>query len=405
MERPITSTESLYLAIEASVGSFAMIRAVQGEFYANRCDQEAIQTAWQQSIHAHPHFRSVLRGRSWVDAGETFQPALEVVAARMDLHLLPHLRALDCSMSAICLWLYEDGFVFQASHSLTDGVGIQRLIHTFFDALRSVIRQEQNTARIKVIPVQQQYIDERSLAKLLGVKPTGFLPRWDKRFQAQVHIAGSSIRDMAAWRSRSIPLAHLVSPGDNKLLLSQILLKTARWMQECHPNKSVRCMLPVDLRKYGENPWVDGNLSLPLWLEITGRESASDLSQDIRSRIKNREPLQQADPIPMNKTWLQNCRNWLFIQLIKWSHRRHRYALNMIVSYLGKYDQESYSYGGFRCDSVWSSALFSGISPLQMHVTHDDQSVYFHISYQRQLFTEAQIENLFKQLKHPTSLV
>jgi hypothetical protein len=169
-------------------------------------------------------------------------------------------------------------------------------------------------------------------------------------------------------------------------------------MQTHHPNKTIRCMLPVDLRKYDTGSHFDGNLTLPLWLELTGNESAVDLSNEIRHQLKTMQPLHNAERMAFENDLLRGVRNWAFTQLVHWSFRRNRYTLNMVVSFLGRYEKSDYSTGSFQCDTMWSTALFSGISPVQINFIHDDAHIQFHISYLRKQFTELQIEDLFQRI-------
>lgn len=395
MRRKITATESLYLSIAETMGSFDIIRAVRGEFVTKERDLYSIEQAWNQASYMHPHFRQVLLHRHWVDPGEQHLPALSICPEDLDLLKLPHLIPLNCGISAIRLWVFRDGFVFQASHALTDGMGLQRLILAFFQCLKLSENGKLHRAQTTADSSNQRiWAHEREMAIACGVEPRGFIPRWDKKFQCQRSKNAGGAKGNVQWASKQVSLEDILRGDDPKFLLAKVVVTLSRWMQEIHPNDSVGCMLPVDLRKYLPNPDVDGNASLPLWLSLKGDESVQAVAEDIRARIKAGEPLQHAPRFPLTQRSQQQLRNWAFKQLQYWSFHRGTYALNAIVSFLGHCDIGAHSSDHFQCESVWSSALFSGICPLQLHITHNTQHVQVHLNYQQHLFTEAQVKAL-----------
>jgi len=288
----------------------------------------------------HPHFR---------------HQAIEI-----DIANLPHLPKIHCEESAVCLWLFNDGFVFQVAHSITDGAGLTQLIRTFFRVLRLA---------------DTTYGELSAMETLSPVN------------NCEAH-----------WAHRQLSIHKVLQSQDIKVLLGLIMVRVTQWMQTHHPNKTIRCMLPVDLRKYDTGSHFDGNLTLPLWLELTGNESAVDLSNEIRHQLKTMQPLHNAERMAFENDLLRGVRNWAFTQMVHWSFRRNRYTLNMVVSFLGRYEKSDYSTGSFQCDTMWSTALFSGISPVQINFIHDDAHIQFHISYLRKQFTELQIEDLFQRI-------
>ncbi len=144
--------------------------------------------------------------------------------------------------------------------------------------------------------------------------------------------------------------------------------------------------------------WELSDNQLKKTFEFKSFEAAVDLSNEIRQQIKAKKPLHNAERMALKNGLLRSARNWIFSQLVRWSFLRNRYALNMIVSFLGRYEKSAYSSGAFQCDTMWSSALFSGISPVQINVIHDDAHIQFYMSYLRKQFTELQIEDLFQRL-------
>lgn len=405
MRRKVTATESLYLSIESNVGTFSITRALKGTFSTASPPVADIEQAWHQANSKHPHFRRIVRGNYWVDMPENKHPHFRYEATKMNIGRLPHLPKLHCEESAVCLWLFNDGLVFQAAHAITDGAGLTQLIRTFFRVLRSIDTIHGELSAMETLsPVKNCDIDERTFAHRFVANFRGFMPRWDKQFSNQDRENQKSEPLEARWAYQQLSIQKVLQSQDIKVLLAHIMVSVTKWMQTHHPNKTIRCMLPVDLRKYDTGSHFDGNLSLPLWLELTGNESAVDLSNEIRQRIKAKEPLQNAERWSLENRLLRGVRNWAFTQLVRWSFLRNRYALNMIVSFLGRYEKSDYSTGTFQCDTMWSSALFSGISPVQINVIHDDAHIQIHMSYLRKQFTELQIDDLFRRISCSNTL-
>lgn len=399
MRRKVTATESLYLSIEASVGSFSITRAIKGTFLTAKPQISAIKEAWNRTCWIHPHFRRIVRKNHWEDMPSDQHPHFRHQAIEIDIANLPHLPKIHCEESAVCLWLFNDGFVFQVAHSITDGAGLTQLIRTFFRVLRSADTTHGELSAMETLsPVNNCDIDERTFARRFVANFNGFVLRWDKKFTNQGTENQKSEPLEAHWAHRQLSIHKVLQSQDIKVLLGLIMVRVTQWMQTHHPNKTIRCMLPVDLRKYDTGSHFDGNLTLPLWLELTGNESAVDLSNEIRHQLKTMQPLHNAERMAFENDLLRGVRNWAFTQMVHWSFRRNRYTLNMVVSFLGRYEKSDYSTGSFQCDTMWSTALFSGISPVQINFIHDDAHIQFHISYLRKQFTELQIEDLFQRI-------
>lgn len=419
MKRRVTSTESLYLAVEKSIGTFSMLRVMLGTFSDWEGSLDRLRKQWNLACEMHPHFRFVLKGNYWVDPSNDHQPDFEVVHETIELTKIPHLKPLDFHQSAVRLWVFQNGLVFQAAHALTDGMGLQNLILDFFKIMKedhanppfgaNAAGNKTRQSTLDAHHVQSEgsygtFINEREFALRHIDKPRGFVPKLDKRFRLQSQHRRQPLRNQASWIYHQGRIEPTLSGITEKELLSKLILTTAKWMQQIHPNTCVRCMVPVDLRKYEPTLRMDGNLSLPLWLELTGDESVHAVSKDLRNRIKRMEPLYNAEGWIMDLVGFRQLRKTFFLLLTRWGHYRKRYALNLIVSFMGQQKPMDHGFHGFDCETVWSTAVYSGICPMQLNVTFDERHVNYCISYHNQLFTPDQLRNLFELFAKPTPL-
>jgi hypothetical protein len=419
MKRRVTSTESLYLAVEKSIGTFSMLRVMLGTFSDREGSLALLRKHWNLACEMHPQFRFVLKGNYWVDPSNDHQPDFEVVNEAIELTKIPHLKPLDFHQSAVRLWVFQNGLIFQAAHALTDGMGLQNLIRDFFkimkvDHANPIFGAESagNTADQSTLDGDYAqshgsygtFINEREFALRHIDKPKGFMPKLDKRFRMQSEHPNQRLRNQASWIYHQGRIEPTLSGITEKELLAKLILTTAKWMQQIHPNTSVRCMVPVDLRKYEPTLKMDGNLSLPLWLELTGDESVHVVSEDLRNRIKRKEPLYNAEGWIMDFVGFRQLRKVFFLLLTRWGHYRKRYALNLIVSFMGKQKSIDYGFDGFDCDTVWSTAVYSGICPMQLNVTFDERHINYCISYHSQLFKPEQMHDLFELFAKPSDL-
>ncbi len=419
MKRRVTSTEALYLAVEKSIGSFNMLRVMIGKFTDWEGEIDRIRDHWNAVCLKHPQFLFVLKGNYWVEPKVGLSPGIEVVNEPLDLTRIPRLKPLDYHQSAIRLWVFENGLVFQAAHALTDGMGLQNLIVDFFNELNESGSEPLFNAQMVIETEDSQsihssangwdgdygaFMTEREFALRYIKKPRGFLPKVDKRFRVQSERPNLSFRKQASWIYHQAEIGQTLSGITEKQLLAKMIVTTSQWMQQIHPNSSVRCMVPVDLRKYEPSLPMDGNLSLPLWLELKGNESVDEVSKDLRNRIKQKEPLYNAERFPMEFVGMGYIKKAIFLCLTRWGHFTKRYPISLIVSFMGKHDPNKYGFDGFRCDTVWSTAVYSGICPMQLNVTFDEKHINLCISYHNQLFTTQQFGELLELLTRPSDV-
>lgn len=399
MSRNITPTESLYLTIEKSLGPFSILRVIRGSFSDQNSILLTIRGAWDFATRYHPNFRLVLRGNIWVENEEGWHAPINVEHRNIDLGEVPYLTSLDTYESNVRLWVFQDALIFQASHAITDGVGIQRLIERFFDRMKMSFGEDLNVS-LKDLSNNSNlnHCTERQIASKFRIKPRFFIPKIDQYFNRKSIINTEIISNNAAWNYKQIRLENVLHEEGGDKLLPILMLKISHWLRSLHPNNTIRFMLPVDLRKYDNTLEMDGNLSLPLWFDFNGDEGVTELSEDIRFKIKNKVVLRNADPWWLGGKLLFNIRNFVFVQLVNRCSERDCFPVSVVMSFLGKYNVENYHFSGFKCESVWSTALFSGIAPIQIHVTYDEENLQLHLSYYKQYFTQNDISDLFTGL-------
>jgi len=402
MSRSITPTESLYLMIEKSLGPFSILRVIRGSFSDQDSMLSTIRGAWDFATRYHPNFRLVLRDNIWVENEEGWLAPIKLEHRHIDLGEVPYLTSLDSYESNVRLWVFQDALIFQASHAITDGVGIQRLIDRFFDLMKMSFGANVNLSVKDISPNSNlNHCTERQIANKFRIKPRFFIPQINQYFNRKSTIQTALVPNHAAWDYKQIRLGYVLHEEGIDKLLPILMLKISQWLRTLHPNDTVRFMLPVDLRKYDNTIEMDGNLSLPLWFDLNGDEGVNQLSEDIRYKIKNKVVLRNADSWWLGSKLLSKIRNFVFVQLVKRSSKRDCFPVSVIISFLGKCNVENYHISGFTCESVWSTALFSGIAPIQIHVTYDDENLQLHMSYYKQYFTQSDINGLFTSLSSP----
>ena len=402
MSRSITPTESLYLTIEKSLGPFSILRVIRGSFSDQNSILLTIRGAWDFATRYHPNFRLVLRGNIWVENEKGWHAPINVEHRNIDLGEVPYLTSLDSYESNVRLWVFQDALVFQASHAITDGVGIQRLIERFFDRMKMSFGEDLNLS-LKDLSNNSNlnHCTERQIASKFRIKPRFFIHKIDQYFNRKSIINTEIISNHAAWNYKQIRLENVLHDEGVDKLLPILMLKISHWLRSLHPKNTIRFMLPVDLRKYDNTLEMDGNLSLPLWFDLNGDEGVTELSEDIRFKIKNKVVLRNADPWWLSGKLLSKIRNFVFVQLVNRCSKRDCFPVSVVISFLGKYNVENYHFPGFKCESVWSTALFSGIAPIQIHVTYDEENLQLHLSYYKQYFTQNDISALFTGLSSP----
>ena len=165
--------------------------------------------------------------------------------------------------------------------------------------------------------------DTEIVTSMVGKKKRPFL----KSDCPLIHKEGG---DSAA---RGVVWKAIVLDGAIPGLVAKISAFLAKQAEEAKVART-RIMIPVDLRNYKRDLQSSGNMSYPLFIEVSAAQTWSDIQRSILKRLASKEPM-RLDPFEGFLPWLPL---WLFgIIYILWigaQRRSGEYPFSALVTHL-----------------------------------------------------------------------
>ncbi len=358
--RRISDNERLYLSMQELFSCFAIQLVVEG---VGRVDPAGLREAVAAASEACPGARFVLRGDMWVDGG--VPPPLHLVDEGEfdgsnfgDFDVLN--RKLDPVSGPTCevVLLRRDPavLVFRALHSTMDGKGTMLLIDNVFRALRG-------ESPVSVLGVQTD------LSLIQGLQPRNEAP--DMRLSVRTAKDRATEAPYHVWRKR------LTLPGQPPAMVAQ----TAELLTELGCSSSNRFLVPVDLRRHGDQELCSGNLTLPIFLEAHAGESWQELHGRLIAALARGEELnlKSADlglALRVPKWALKaGLRSMLAIQNL-----RNRQPCGAVISNLGFVNLETLSAPGFSASTLYSLTVQQPFVPFAVAIASNNRCTEVMIS-------------------------
>ncbi|MGI5447073.1 non-ribosomal peptide synthetase [Streptomyces sp. CA-243310] len=356
--RPVSPTERLYLAAEHARGGMALRILVEGEGVP---DADRLRAAVARAAEAVPGSRLARRGPLWHADGPL--PRVRYADARSA-------AAFDVSTPDTAALLYgparrtdppgcevlvvpgrapasaaDEGappgtrttLVFSVSHALMDGHGALIWVREVFRALRG------DPARAALGPDT-----DRSLLRRLGAgerRPT--LPP-DRPSPLGRAAAGPS---RTLWLRRTLPGHH-----------AALTARLAQAVTDAS-GRPGRIMVPVDLRRHRPGVTATGNLTLPLFLDLSpGDDWTGAHLTLLRALAEGRELSSGFEsalaPLPLAASAL------LLRAGQAATGRADRHLASAVVSHLGRLDPQDYGGGGFTATTVHALPVHAPLVPV-----------------------------------------
>jgi hypothetical protein len=419
MSRPLTSTEKNYLTMEQLGGKMNILRCIIGRFndidpfkiedkfnfkqqsevnrpnsnpYFAKVVEDCINRLYL-SVENHPNFKLILNKKKWIPNPNWNKQWVENhLIQRVNDEINPshtvEFNNLDVTVQGIKLWIYNNGFIFQASHAITDGMGIQNLIKDFFN------NQLQSTTQTYF-----SFYTERQFAKKFIDKFKFNIPKSDQFFELNFPKNNNPNNKNHMEQLPKLPIEwHCFKIPKSKFndqpTLGTVVSKLFYWIKSNHPQNGTRIMIPVNLRQYETAFNYDGNLSLPIWLEIGQKCTALGVAKKIQNGIAQKYPLMLSTSPWLEKPWTHFFQEKILHYSFKRCHELNQFPASAIISHLGNQDPIDYSLDYFACTDVWSIALHSGFAPIQLHIIKFNNHANIHLSYNTNYFNKGQINQL-----------
>ncbi|MFT3716360.1 MAG: non-ribosomal peptide synthetase [Gordonia sp. (in: high G+C Gram-positive bacteria)] len=340
--RPISATEHLYLAGRSIAPPFAMQLAVIGD---DRVDVEALRDAVAVAAEACPGIRLVRSGDSWVDSG--FAPPVRLLGRGVDPDTLVDDEVLESPFGGgahtVEVVVADDGerstILFRAFHGVVDGKGLTMWVSDVFRALRG---EE---------PAGAPDTDaDADLVRRIGTgaRATTLLPTRRGPVGATGPTGGGP---EFVWRRRSVR-------GRPQASVARVCARLAEQI-----DGTARFMVPVDLRRHDPELRSTANLSLPLFVDVTGGTPWRRVQAQILSKMVAGRELAEMDNGGLTR-FPEAVTRGLLTTADRVGRRTDRNLVSAIVSHAGRIDPEEVSAPGFTARRVLMFPVHTGLVPL-----------------------------------------
>ncbi|MFF4850617.1 amino acid adenylation domain-containing protein [Streptomyces sp. NPDC001194] len=352
----MSPTEHLYLAAGHARGAMALRIVVEGRTVPRPA---ALRAAVARAAETCPGSRLVRRGPLWTAGGPP--PAVRYAApaaGRFDVSdpataaLLTGRSHRDaapgCEVLAVPGATADTAaLVFSAPHALMDGHGALTWVREVFRALRG------EPGRPALAPDS-----DRGLLRRLGAtarrpplvpdrpSPLGRPPRGPEQ---------------TLWLRRTLPTHHPALTAR----LAQALADSAT------PGGGTRVMVPVDLRRHRPGIASTGNLTLPLFLELSPGQEWPRAHGALLLALARKQEL--AEGFESALLPLPPAAGRLLLRAAQAAAvRADRHLASAVVSHLGRLDPAEFSGGGFTATTLYALPVHAPLVPVSVVATETD---------------------------------
>ncbi|MCX4625447.1 non-ribosomal peptide synthetase [Streptomyces sp. NBC_01443] len=371
--RPVSATEHLYLSAGHARGAMALRIVVEGH---TAPEPAALRAAVARAAETCPGSRLVRRGPVWTAEGplpavryaapaaggiDVSDPATAaLLTGRSRRNDPPGCEVLVVPDAAADTDTDTDTdtatLVFSASHALMDGHGALTWVREVFRALRG------EPGRPALAPDT-----DRGLLRRLGASARR--PALVPDRPSPLGRPGTG-PEQTLWLRRTLPGHHRALTAR----LAQALTDSAATGSARSGSAGrggTRVMIPVDLRRHRPGIAATGNLTLPLFLDLSpGQEWPKAQVTLLRALAENQE---LAEGFESALLPLPPAAGRLLLRAAQaGAVRADRHLASAVVSHLGRLDPAEFSGGGFTATTLYALPVHAPLVPVSMAATETD---------------------------------
>nr|WSW49047.1 non-ribosomal peptide synthetase [Streptomyces sp. NBC_01001] len=367
--RPVSATEHLYLSAGHARGAMALRIVVEGH---TAPEPAALRAAVARAAETCPGSRLVRRGPVWTAEGplpavryaapaaggiDVSDPATAaLLTGRSRRNDPPGCEVLVVPDAAADTDTDTATLVFSASHALMDGHGALTWVREVFRALRG------EPGRPALAPDT-----DRGLLRRLGASARR--PALVPDRPSPLGRPGTG-PEQTLWLRRTLPGHHRALTAR----LAQALTDSAATGSARSGSAGrggTRVMIPVDLRRHRPGIAATGNLTLPLFLDLSpGQEWPKAQVTLLRALAENQE---LAEGFESALLPLPPAAGRLLLRAAQaGAVRADRHLASAVVSHLGRLDPAEFSGGGFTATTLYALPVHAPLVPVSMAATETD---------------------------------
>ena len=323
-QRTITANERLYMACESLCPPMVVNMVIEGR---GTLDLAALQRAVEAASVACPGARLVAKSGRWVDTGRT-PPVRSAKVESVLRERMDHEKGPTCEVV-----VEGESLVFRAFHGVMDGKGTLLWMEDVFRALRGESPLGAPSEKTDQVLVEELGAGK---ARKFGFDCTPPFPGME----------ASSYDYFFTRRTVSGSYPALV----------------ARVASVLCEQRSLRFMIPVDIRHHAPEPANTGNLSMPIFLDAQQGEPWEELQERILTLIAERAELTRNDIAGL----LPGFGLKAMVRMAASVQRAKGKSLlcSAILSNVGRVDLRRFSTPDFQATTLYTTPAFSPLTPL-----------------------------------------
>ncbi|MEE2671603.1 MAG: non-ribosomal peptide synthetase [Bdellovibrionota bacterium] len=267
--------------------------------------------------------------------------------------------------------------MFRVHHSLMDGRGALKFLEVL---LKNCSEAE--------LPLEIDFNNEQSFLSTCNDVPNRTYPRLKKKKYLDSYLISND-----QFRFRNFFVDSL-GEGTSSVLavaLGRVLKQNAN------------VMFPIDIRRHtkGENQY--GNLSLPIFKNITYGSSWQEVEAGLMSSLLRGEELKYDPLAPVLKFSPRPIIKFFLHLFSRYMSLSKRYPIDAVISYLGTIDSSSYTTKDFKLKNILSIAPQIPFSPLSIVAIDFDNKLSISLSSQAGQFLDKIRAPFVDELKRQTA--
>ena len=374
--RKISCNEQLYLDMQDLMNTFAIQFILE---YEGIVDKKKLEDAINYVLNRTNDSNLKLYQRDWVKNSENivikdvlinskemledqfFKQKIDYKTHSVEVYLLKHLQ--------------KKYIVFKILHSVSDGKGALKFIENVFKKLNE-----------KELTTCSNKYNEQTLAKEITKhnKVINLIPKY------KLDTRINKVKEY-------IPRWNLISVNGYHIgIISKIALVLSKYFKD----NNIKYMIPVDIRRHLDSDNYLGNMTLPIFLKASKKDTWQEINGKLLYALKNKEEL--------NKKSLQylgyqkmpyNVRKCIIKVLGKYFNLSNKFSTGSIISYLGRIDIKNYSTDTFNVVDFVSLPLQQPTAPFSIVVTEVKNKTNIAISSYMEQIEKSKFDEISNRIK------
>lgn len=180
-----------------------------------------------------------------------------------------------------------------------------------------------------------------------------------------------------------------------------VVAKIAHALKSYFKNDEVKFMIPVDMRRHLDNDNYLGNLTLPVFFNVSKDDSWQEVNGKLLFALKNKEELNKKSLEYFGYSKIPYGIRKLMIKfMIGYINNKKLFSMGSIISFLGRIDISKYSNDKFEVVDFMSFPLHQPGTPLEFVIVETNNKTNIVVSSYKDLINEEKLNEILAKIKN-----